>query len=399
MNRFSAHPQWRQAWVALALWGTSALAFGGEALSPEERLAAIRKGLVQAALEGPTQVQATQWIDGKGALQESSSFRAGMEVRGVRVLGYGADDQGDPLARLQWVNADTAKTAGLALDKRQCNTERVGKLQHVVAWNWVNEGTADADTAPLLASLQTSVVAQLEQNTGTGTGSSAAWRMVERPRPIARTSYEQALLGSSLDTTAWRIELQAKLVTAPPPVMVAPAPGAMKNRSGGDTEASAPPEPKGMTVQLRLVLTGRQQNKPALQFEASLPFKAANDNWGAPGFSANTREQIAGQTQVWRTELDRYLGCLPVVADVVQAAGGQLRINVGSAAGLQVGDEWVVASDRNAVQRALEPGVMEQTVLTQVQSVGAYHAELRAIAGNKQNVQTSWTAWSAKALH
>jgi hypothetical protein len=86
MNRFSAHSLWRLASVALALWAASALAVGSEVLSPQERLAAIRKGLVQAALDGPTRVTATQWVDSKGALQESSAFRAGMEVRGVRVL-------------------------------------------------------------------------------------------------------------------------------------------------------------------------------------------------------------------------------------------------------------------------------------------------------------------------
>jgi hypothetical protein len=370
---------------------------GGEALSPEERLAAIRKGLVQAALEGPTRVQATQWIDAKGALQESSSFRVGMEVRGVRVLGYGADAQGDPLAQLQWINADTSRTSASALEERQCNTPRVVKLQHVVAWSWTHEGTADADTAPLLASLQASAVAQLEQNTGASTGSNAVWRLVERPRQTARSSYEQALLGSSLDTTPWRLELQAKLVAAPPLVPVALAPLAIKNRSGGDTEASPPTESKGMAVQLRMALTARQQNKPALQSETTLPIKAADDNWGAPAISTSTREELARQMQRWRNELAHHLGCLPVVADVVQAAGSQLRINIGSAAGLQVGDEWVVANDHNAVQRALEPGIVDQTVLAQVQSVGPYSAELRAIAGAKQNVQTNWTAWSASA--
>lgn len=395
MNRLLATPSRRHAWVALVLWGVGALALGGEALSPEERLAAIRKGLVQAALEGPTQVQATQWIDGKGALQESSSFRAGMQVRGVRVLGYGADAQGDPLAKLQWINADTPKTATSTVDKRQCDTARAGKLQHVVGWTWVNEGTADADTAPLLARLKASVVAQLEQNNGSGAG----WRLVERPRQSARSSYEQALLGSSLDATAWRLELQAKLVTTPPPILVAPAPDDVKNRNVGITDVSPPAESKGPTVQLRMALTGRQHNAPALQSEASLPFKAADDNWGAPGISVSTGEQLARQMQLWRNELEHHLGCLPVVADVVQASGGQLRINVGSASGLQVGDEWVVASDRNAVQRSLEPGVLEQTVLAQVQFVGAYFAELRAIAGNKQNVQVNWTAWSARALN
>jgi hypothetical protein len=147
-----------------------------------------------------------------------------------------------------------------------------------------------------------------------------------------------------------------------------------------------------------MVLTARQQKKPVLQSETTLPLKATVDNWGAPSMSTNTREQMAGQMQLWRAELERHLGCLPVVADVVQAGGAQLRINVGSAAGVQVGDEWILANDQNAVQRALEPGVVDQTVLAQVQSVGTYHAELRAIAGNKQNVQASWTAWSAKAL-
>jgi hypothetical protein len=395
MKLSSAHSPRRHAWLALGLLGASALALGAERLSPEERLAAIRKGLVQAALEGPTQVSATQWIDGKGVLQESSSFRAGMEVRGVRVLGYDSDAQGEPQAKLQWVNADPSRAPASALAKAQCSATRLGKLQHVVAWNWTNAGSPDADTAPLLASLQAGVVAQLEQ----GMGSSAVWRLVERPRQSVRSSYEQALLGSSLDTTPWQLELQAKLVAASaatPSLAIAPA--AIKSGTVADTEVSPSAEYKGMAVQLRMVLTARQQKKPVLQSETTLPLKATVDNWGAPGISTNTREQMAGQMQLWRAELERHLGCLPVVADVVQAGGAQLQINVGSAAGVQVGDEWILANDQNAVQRALEPGVVDQTVLAQVQSVGAYHAELRAIAGNKQNVQASWTAWSASAL-
>jgi len=397
MKLFPARFPWHQAALTLALWSVGVLALGGEALSPEERLAAIRKGLVQAALDGPTQVQATQWIDGKGALQESSSFRAGMEVRGVRVLGYSADAQGDPLAKLQWINADTPKTPASALGKGQCKGARPGNLRHVVGWTWANDGTVDADTAPLLASLQADAAAQLAQSAGASTEPSAGLHWVPRPRQSARSSYEQALLGSSLDTTPWRLELQAKLVTVPSPVVIAAAQSAFKNRSAVDTEASPPAEPQGMAVQLRMALTGRQQNKAVLQSEASVPLKLADDNWGAPSLSANTRDQIAGQMQRWRADIERYLGCLTVVADVVQAGGAQMRINVGSAAGLQVGDEWVVASDHSAVQRALEPGVLEQTVLAQVQSVGAYYAELRAVAGNPQNVKPNWTAWSANA--
>ena len=70
-------------------------------LSAEERLQAVRHGLAQKSLQGATQVQTTAWIDEKGALRESSSFRTGMQVRGVRVMAYSRDAQGQPQAQLQ----------------------------------------------------------------------------------------------------------------------------------------------------------------------------------------------------------------------------------------------------------------------------------------------------------
>ncbi|MFB0900352.1 MAG: hypothetical protein QMB14_12235 [Polaromonas sp.] len=69
--------------------------------SSEERLEAIRQGLVQAALEGATRVESMAWIDGQGVLREGSSFRSGMDVRGVQVLNYVRDNSGQPQARLQ----------------------------------------------------------------------------------------------------------------------------------------------------------------------------------------------------------------------------------------------------------------------------------------------------------
>ena len=95
--------------VLACAWAATAQAETAPTL--EERLAAIRQGLVQAALEGPTQVTATQWIDAQGALRESSSFRSGMQVRGVRVIGYDSDEQGDVKAKIDW---QTLKSTGAA---------------------------------------------------------------------------------------------------------------------------------------------------------------------------------------------------------------------------------------------------------------------------------------------
>jgi hypothetical protein len=62
-----------------------------DALSAEERLAAVRQSLLQAALEAPTKVVVTSWIAEHGALREMISFRNGMQVRGVRIVSFERD--------------------------------------------------------------------------------------------------------------------------------------------------------------------------------------------------------------------------------------------------------------------------------------------------------------------
>ena len=74
--------------LAVLALGASAHA---ELMGADERLEAIRNSLVQTALDGPTEVKSTMWVDKDGALHESNSFTSGMEVRGVRVLSYGRD--------------------------------------------------------------------------------------------------------------------------------------------------------------------------------------------------------------------------------------------------------------------------------------------------------------------
>jgi len=65
-------------------------------LTAQERLDAIRHSLVETALQGATQVKTTLWLDAQGQLHDSSSFRSGMEVRGVRVMSYSRDSAGKP---------------------------------------------------------------------------------------------------------------------------------------------------------------------------------------------------------------------------------------------------------------------------------------------------------------
>lgn len=403
MKRFTPSQVWRMAGAAMLLAGAGAL--WADTLSPDEKLAAIRKGLVQAALEGPIQVSATQWIDGNGALQELSAFRSGMKVRGVRVLAYGADAQGEPTAKLQWQSADGSDATGSG-KAPACKTPLSGRLQHVLGWNWTTQTAWGADNAPVLDALQATVLAQLQQ----AGASSAHWRLVERARNEGRSSYQQALLGSSQDEMPWQLQFQLLSISPTrspsnsatvspngPDMSLVPQAKGARAELPADTSATA--QPAGLQVQVRMTLTARKQPKPMLQSSASLTLSATDDNWASPGLSPAAQAQVAQQVQAWSQALQGQLGCQAVMADVTQAAAAQVRINVGSAAGVRVGDEWVLAHDQNGVQRALEPGAAAQTVLAKVQAVGEYYAQLRPLKDTKQTIQTTWTAWSAEAQH
>jgi hypothetical protein len=369
----------------------AAVALSAETLSAEDKLNAIRKGLVQAALDGPTQVTSTQWIDGNGALQELSAFRAGMRVRGVRVLAYDTDAQGDATAKLQWQEAEGAdgKPTGNGKPPASCKSAGKGRLQHVIGWSWTTLNPLDADSAPLVDALQSNVFSNLQQ---AGT-QDARWRLVELPAQVGRSAYQQALLGSSKDELPWSLNFELVALGSKVADNLPPRVG----RNESSAVAAPPPQVPGLQVQLRMTLTQRKQLQPTLQSMATLSLRTGEDNWGPASLSATARDQVREQVNAWSQSMHQRLACLPVIADVTQAAGAQLRVNAGSVAGVRIGDEWVLAHDQDAVQGALNPAAVTQTVLAKVQAVGSYSAQLKPVAGNGQIVQTSWSAWSAEA--
>jgi len=102
------------------------------------------------------------------------------------------------------------------------------------------------------------------------------------------------------------------------------------------------------------------------------------------------------QTQSWAKEIQETLICLPVVAQVTQAAPSEFRINAGAASGVRVGDEWLLANEYKIPQRLLEANSTLSSVLATVQFVDQHHALLRVQAGAAKNVQRNWVAWAVE---
>lgn len=387
-------------WITLLLSISSAGAWA-QSLSMDEKLTAIRKSLVETALEGPTKVSSTQWIDAQGVLRESSSFQSGVEVRGVRVIGYSTDSQGESSAKLQWQELYGNGSAKAVADAKNvepgCKLGSGNRLQHVVGLQWNISSRFSAEEHNMLEELRGHWVGQLSS-----TGASAGlWRITPKARSEGRSGYEQALLSSGADDIPWLLDLT---VVALPKLDGASAgsTNALERSPmlADDSVRNSPRaawslnSPAMVRIELQMRLYARNQTKPVLVLNTPITLEAQDSNWGITQLNNNARAQALQLAQSSALDLYRAMVCQTVVGEVTQALGKQFRINLGAAAGVRVGDTWVLADASKLPQRALEPGNTANTVMAKVQYVTEHYAQLLPTAGPAQNVQLRWAAWS-----
>jgi hypothetical protein len=356
--------------------------------SPEERLEAIRHGLVQAALEGATRVESLTWIDGQGVLREGSSFRSGMEVRGVQVLSYLRDSAGQAQAQLLLPSESSSKIAALPNRKdivreiltpaQKCSNPAA--LRHLVGLRMTVEGGWPVDQAPSAQALGLLTAALLQQVGGTAVG----WSMLERSA-AAHSGYERVLVGTSADQLPW----QAVLSVRPVP----PLPAAEKPPFFAFLQLAVPDQP--VMARLSFSLVARGQNTPIFEASAEIEMPRQAQVWGRPMLEASVREQAAHLIQPWTQALAQQFSCSAVRPDVIAVSGAQLSINAGALAGVRTGDEWLLADPRRFPQQILASGVAATSVLARVGQVYPHHAQLQIVAGPGNLVRTDWRAWRA----
>jgi hypothetical protein len=389
--------------MSVLIWLAASSAAAQPSLSPltaEERLSAIRQGLVQAALEGATRVESLAWIDGQGVLREGSSFRSGMEVRGVQVLAYRRDSAGQPEAKLQLPASATAPamaatptstSAPTVLTDRKdlvrelaavappCQNDAA--LRHWVGLRMSLEGAWTGHHAAMAQALGQFMADALQQ-----AGSvSAGWGMLERTAP-ARNGYERILLGSSADQWPWQAMLTVRLAPA------LPASGAAKLFSALPVWTAQP-----LRAELHFALLVRGQTQPIYQTSGLLALPQGSPAWGRPQLDAALREQASAMVLSWLPGLAAQLSCAAVRPDVIAVQGAELTINAGALAGVRAGDEWLLADPQRFPQQILASGVAASAVLARVAQVFPLHAQLQMVAGPSELVRPDWRAWRADA--
>ena len=352
-------------------------------LTAQERLDAIRHSLVETALQGATQVKTTLWLDDQGQLHDSSSFRSGMEVRGVRVMSYSRDSAGQAKAQLD-AAAPPKDLARSVADKsardQTCTPGIAGNLRHVIGLTTV----FDADTP---AGLQRLVRQQIASQWLTAQDRN--WRMLDQANepPILSmgskpTVYERALTGNGPEQLPWKAEL--RIGATPAPLMV--------------WEKLTGMRPHHMNVSMTLSVTPLDGQGPQFQADYQMTLPLDRQEWSSTSLAPEGAKQLQAQWAQWSDRMAPWLGCDTVQPKVTDRRAQSLQINAGELAGVRKGDEWLLADPQSFPSRVVDKQ-SDTMLLAKVMEVTPHHARLAVVAGPAQAIQMHWRAWPADSLN
>lgn len=322
-----------------------------ELMGADERLEAIRNSLVQAALEGPTVVKSTSWIDKDGALRESNSFTSGMEVRGVRVLSYGRElsegAEGSGASKAQ-LSTDSRK----ALKNSACS--KTTFADKMAVWHQM---TLDIVVASNMTATQkyhaNQVMQDLRRNLLLTSSQSRLVHLGDMTLPASR--YEQVLVGKGEEYIPWRIRLTLGV--------------------SSESLTTAP------TFVAHFDVNERSLPEVFLSYEQLISVDSHPQNTTPKPLSPVVSDEVQAVAQGFIKTLESKLACAPPQFQVLKIQSDTFRINGGAMSGLKVGDHLVVADKNKIPNHVLEPAALASMAMTQVTSVSGYYADLKQIAG------------------
>lgn len=325
-------------------------------LSGEERLAAIREALVDAALKSTTHVSASSWMDSDGVLQEYNRFNSDIKVRELEVkTSHGAADK----------TAQTEVVAGQtqAVPVDACAAPMAKhKLGHVM--------TIGVNVSPDLLPAQRYRGQQIEhyalEKLLAASTASPSWRLVVAA-PHSR-AYDRMVYSRGEED----IQLHMQLTIAP----------VAQGRTVDDLGS----------FNLVWQVTSLTQARPRWQSSDVIVSPVQTSAVGSNSMTFDTLDAIDQAIKRMVAQLDTQLACEPPSFAVVQEQG-RLMVKAGKTAGLRVGDKVVLANSELLPQRALEAGALNASMLAEVTSVSVYQAEVKPLTKRVKSNDGAWLAW------
>lgn len=338
-------PRWRLLLTCGLLLWQAGQAWAGDAPPPsaQERLEQARMQLLEQAMRASTRVDALSWVDAQGRLQEHQSLRQSVELAPLAEPGSAHGHSARDLVREPPTDCRAQRTA----------TDLRATLALRTHWP-SNLGPA------VYTRLQDSV-----QGHWLGEATQRPWRMFRSQQPPPdQSAYERLLLAPPAEHSPWRAELH--LHTMPP------------------LQANS------TRMAWRLALM--QNDRLLLDQRAELELPQRQQAWGAEEWTPQAWQAVDLLLDEWAQQLNRQFACVRPRAQVVAQEGGRWVLNMGSLAGLRMGDEWALVDPAWLPERTLEAGAIEHLVVARVVHLDSQRAELLMVAGNTPSARAGWIA-------
>jgi hypothetical protein len=407
----------------VALLGLSLL-MSGVARSAENTglgLSQVKAALVDAAMQQGVSVVSNAYVDSKGELIESSFFRSGAIVRGIRMPQYFSEDPYDA----EMLFADTAFNSSLSC--QEIAPHRYSKAISIDTSAMTVEDLGDSDFSGSVSSLQQEVEMSLVSQLAASDAHTLVPLTYDEPSQISR--YEAALdsRSSILDPRNTNYTLRAEVIN----VSFAKETTAKflkttyrQARSAGDRVANefgfrrsvfsrptrsetAPPyvdfelrvalieaadarEIASRSVKLRYVRAQNtiQLREPLLRKLKSLPSRVLEPRVNLNIEPANAADLAAmsssfGEMIIGAT---RRIGCgVEELVAYQSSTSNGLTLNQGQFAGVSVGDQFILSeSNFSTSQNPISSSQLENLAIARVISVDDYSSDLQIVEGPAQ---------------
>ena len=357
--------------IALVCKGAiSADSIGSASAHSEQRIEALRNALINRAMQAPTRIKSSAWIDQSGRLQESTRITSDMTVRGIRLVANpDAQDVTDEKIIIDAANS--------VITPEKCSDANSAWLRRAIL-KIEQHGSNDGISADHMAEI-VRATNHLFAETWSSKGS---WNLL----PASDLNHYEQLVRVGRQVSA-PYGITVSIVTSK-------SEPKLKTTSQNLKEAFFPPSPllpDSMLI-LTIILSESASGKTVWSSSAPLHFPATTVSILKRPLPGDISTQLASIISRWKQQVDTKLKCEPIFFNVVNEADGTVNINAGQSSGLRENDKVLVIDQGQVPQHILEGGLDKSVFLAEVESVSNYSSRLRFFSTPPGRNTSRWIA-------
>ncbi len=352
--------------------------------SPQARLDAIRNALADLALESPTEIHSTAFIDESGVLHENTRIRSDLKLRSLRTLPvkHWPSTEENP-------EKNNSKTESIAHQKQSLQPLLQFKRCASPASHLKRHASLELQVRPMDGKggllLMRDMGMAAEQALHQAINADGHWVITTNPN--FKSTYEAALYSSGNEVAVkapFHLRIALTLADKNSPTQVAD-----KGRwwdihyfkyvehALGLSSTVPPPQ-----VNFNLTLIETQSGKLLWEKNQIIAYPQPTLERTRTALSETTIQQIQTFISGWHKQLSQKIACEPMEFRVERDINpNTLTLLTGERIGLHVGDQLLVFDPDKIPHATLEKGVIEQIGLVEIVSIQTDQSKIKLIAG------------------